>query len=130
MLPDSTINQIVQTMRLQATSRDSGEAHIRLDPAQFGGLSVSLHVEQGQVAARLEADSPAVREWLQANQSLLRHQLAEQNLTLDRFEVAEPDEPRSPADRRQGRDGQPADHGRRPPRAPESESAARFEVVA
>ena len=52
-----------------------GEAHIRLQPDQFGQLSVSLRVESGQVVARLEADAPAVREWLQANHATLRSAL-------------------------------------------------------
>jgi flagellar hook-length control protein FliK len=98
MLPESTVNQIVQAIRLQ-WANGTGEARITLEPEQFGDVTVSLRVEHGQVTARVEADTPVVREWLQSNQQTLRHGLAEQNLRLDRLEVAAPPESRD-ADRR------------------------------
>jgi flagellar hook-length control protein FliK len=98
-------------------ARGGGEAHIRLDPRQFGDMTVSLRVDQGQVVARLQAEAPAVREWLQTNQGLLRQSLSEQNLTLDRLEVSEPREARD-TDRREReqtqRDEQQKPRRRRP----------------
>ena len=78
--------------------------------------------------ARVEADAPVVREWLQSNQATLRHGLAEQNLSLDRLEVSEPRESRD-ADRRGPRDtpDQQQQPQRRPRRAPLDDT---FEVVA
>jgi flagellar hook-length control protein FliK len=126
-LPADTANQIVQAMRLQWTE-GAGEARIRLEPDQFGELTISLRVERGQVVAHVESDTAVVREWLQSNQSSLRHSLAEQNLTLDRLEVVEPRESRD-ADRRNG--GRPNGGDEPPPRRPRPRPVDRtFEVVA
>jgi flagellar hook-length control protein FliK len=126
---ESAAPQIIQAIKL-SWSRSGGEAHIRLDPRQFGDLSVSIRLDGGQVVARLQADAPAVREWLQTNQRTLQDGLAEHQLKLTRFEVVAPGEDakdpsgkdtREPHDDAQGR---PA---RRPKR---HEHGERFEVVA
>jgi flagellar hook-length control protein FliK len=125
-LPDSTVNQIVQAIRLQ-WANGTGEARITLEPEQFGDVTVSVRVERGQVSARVEADAPVVREWLQSNQQTLRHNLAEQNLKLDRLEVAAPPASRD-TDRRDGgrqRGDQPPPRRQRQPQGQET-----FEVVA
>jgi flagellar hook-length control protein FliK len=125
-LPESTVNQIVQAIRLQWTN-GAGEARITLEPDQFGDVTISVRVERGQVSARVEADTPVVREWLQSNQQTLRHGLAEQNLKLDRLEVAAPPQSRD-ADRREGgrqRGDQPPPRRQRQPQGQET-----FEVVA
>lgn len=101
VLPSSTGSQIVQAIRLQAL-RDGGQAHIRLDPAQFGEVTVRVRVEQRQVVADIEADSPVVREWIQGNQHVLRQALSGQQLTLDRIEVHEPASTSEPDTRRDG----------------------------
>jgi flagellar hook-length control protein FliK len=126
-LPAGTANQIVQAMRLQ-WANGAGEAHIQLQPDSFGAMTVSLRVESGQVFARVQADSPVVREWLQSNQSTLRQSMAEQNLTLNRLEVSEPPETRD-GERRDGRqasDGQPQQRRQRRSAAAHDE----FEVLA
>ncbi|MEZ5316921.1 MAG: flagellar hook-length control protein FliK [Vicinamibacterales bacterium] len=127
-LPAGTAQQIVQAMRLQ-WSRGVGEAQIRLQPQQYGHLTVSLRVHHGEVVARLEAGAPAVREWLQANQATLRQSLADQHLTLDRLDVVEPQDPRDARQRdgRSSRDDQPDSSGRRRRNASD-ESGATFEV--
>lgn len=127
-LPGETSSQIVQSLRLQL-SHGGGTAHIRLEPQYFGELHVSIRVDQGRVVARLEAESPAVREWIQTNQAWLRSSLAEHNLTLDRIEVNEVGESRQ-GERRQGdapgseREAPPRQRRRRP------ETGELFEVVA
>jgi flagellar hook-length control protein FliK len=95
-LPEPTAQQIVQSIRLVAT-RGGGEATIRLDPKHFGEVSISVRVDQGQVTARVQAESPVVREYLQSHQGLLRDSLSDQQLTLTKLDVAEP-----PADSRNG----------------------------
>jgi flagellar hook-length control protein FliK len=129
-LPDTTVADIVQSIRLTAVG-NGGEARIRLEPGHFGELTVSVRVDNGQVVARLQAESPVVREWLQTNQSWLRQQLAEHQLTLDRLEVAEPS---AESDRSGGRGAerdrdqdQPAKRRRQPDAG---DSTERFEVVA
>jgi len=121
--------QIIQSMRV-LFSRGGGEAHIRLDPRQFGDVSVSLRVEAGQVVARVQAEAPAVREWLQANQRTLQVGLAEHQLRLGRLEVVAPsDESRESTDsegrrREESTDEPPARRHRR------RESTGSFDVVA
>jgi flagellar hook-length control protein FliK len=128
-VPVETATQIVQAIRMQIM-RDGGEAHIRLDPRQFGDMSVRIRVDHGQVTARVEADAPVVREWLQSNQHVLRQNLAGQQLTLDRLEVHEP---LAPSDD-QRRDRQPARDQERPHQRGTSrrrpETGELFEVVA
>ena len=80
--------QIVQSIRLRAQN-GGGEAHIRLKPDYLGELTVAVKVEQGVVTARLHAETPAVREWMEANEQGLRHSLAEQGLRLDRLTVTD-----------------------------------------
>ncbi|MEO7191683.1 MAG: flagellar hook-length control protein FliK [Vicinamibacterales bacterium] len=127
-LPDSTVLQIVRAIRLQAMG-NGGEARITLEPRHFGEMTVSIRVEQGQVTARLEAESPFVREWLQNNQGALRHQLAGQQLTLDSFEVAEPGESNH-ARHRGSSDNPPPQDGRQGRRPRRDQPPAHFEVVA
>jgi hypothetical protein len=127
-LPAETANQIVQSLKLQ-WARGGGEAEIRLEPHHLGELKIALKVEDGRVNARLEAEAPVVREWLQTNQSLLKQSLAEQHLTLEGLEVVEPKETRD-ADRREresAREGQPRGRQGRRRRA---EGGELFEVVA
>jgi flagellar hook-length control protein FliK len=127
-LPAETSSQIVQSMRLQL-AHGGGTAQIRLEPQHFGELTVSIRVDHGQVVARLEADTPVVREWLQTNQSWLRSSLAEQNLTLDRFEVGEAGESRG-GDRRHGDSAQSNREDRPRQRRPRPDTGELFEVVA
>jgi flagellar hook-length control protein FliK len=127
-VPAGTTTQIVQAIRMQLL-RDGGEAHIRLDPRQFGDMTVRIKVDQGQVTARVEADTPVVREWLQSNQHVLRQSLAGQQLTLDRLEVHEP--PASSQGRRDDSPGRDeAREDRRQQRRRRPETGALFEVVA
>ena len=127
-IPASTVRQIVQSLRL-AWTRNAGEAHIKLDPAQFGDLSIAMKVDRGQVVARLQAESPVVREWLHTNQDMLRAGLAEQHLRLDRLEIVAAEEPRDP----HTRDDEPHQTHERPPqqrrqrKAPAGET---FDIVA
>ena len=126
-LPASTSDQIVQSLRL-ALTRDGGEARITLNPREFGDLTVTVKVEQGAVVARMQADTPAVREWLQQNQDTLRARLSDQDLRLDRLDVAATEES---AESRQDADARRRDaHADERPRRRRPSSSATFEVVA
>ena len=88
--------QIVQSMRMQF--RDGiGEAVLKLKPEHLGSVSISLKVENGGLKANVQADMPAVRQWLESQQDTLRSALAEHGLRLDQFDV-EPDAQRQQAD--------------------------------
>jgi flagellar hook-length control protein FliK len=87
---------IVQSMRMQF--RDGiGEAVLKLNPEHLGSVSISLKVENGGLKANVQADMPAVRQWLESQQDTLRSALAEHGLRLDQFDV-EPDAQRQQAD--------------------------------
>ena len=109
-LPEETANQIVQAIRFQLV-RGGGEATIRLEPKHFGELSITVRVDQGQVTARVQAESPVVREYLQSHQGLLRESLADQQLTLGKFEIAEPPAESRDSERRSAEER--ASHGDR-----------------
>lgn len=126
---DVVAPQIIQSLRV-AFMRGSGEAHIRLDPRQFGDVSVSIRVEAGQVVARVQAEAPVVREWLQSNQRTLQVGLAEHQLRLGRLEVVAPgDEARESTDSDGRRQEEPTDE---PPsrRHRRREPTGTFDVVA
>jgi flagellar hook-length control protein FliK len=115
--------QIVQSLRVQF--RDGiGEAVLRLKPEHLGSVAISLRIEDGGLKASVQAELPAVRQWLESQQDTLRSALAEHGLRLDRFDV-EPDGQRQAS---------PEDHPERAPRkrqvrrSPQTEQPV-FEVV-
>lgn len=80
--------QIVQSLRLQATA-GGGEARVQLRPEYLGELTIRVVVEGGAVTARLEAEVPAVREWIERHEVSLRQALGEHGLTLDELSVSD-----------------------------------------
>jgi flagellar hook-length control protein FliK len=94
--------QLVQSMRMQF--RDGiGEAILKLKPEHLGAVSISLRVENGGLKANVQADMPAVRQWLESQQDTLRSALADHGLRLDRFDV-EPDAQRQRSDAHDARE--------------------------
>jgi hypothetical protein len=126
-LPD----QIVQSLRLHATS-GGGEARVQLRPEYLGELTVRVVVEDGVVTARLEAERPAVREWIERHEVMLRQALGEHGLTLDVLSVSErgsSDEVLDDRDRENASDREQPDRNRRPRRRADQDEP-RFEVTA
>ena len=111
--PSEAVDRIVQSVRMQFAN-GIGEAQVQLNPEYLGGLTVSLKVEADSVSASVTASTPAVREWLVANQGLLRQGLIDQGLRLDRLEVVEPQAPTP--DRQAASDGRHQQPDQRPPR--------------
>jgi flagellar hook-length control protein FliK len=123
--PDAgTTDQIVQAIRVQF--RDGiGDAVIRLKPEHLGEVSVSLRVEQHSVSATVHAEVPAVRQWLESQESSLRTSLSEQGLHLGEFAVREDE-----AGQQERKED--ADSPRKAPRSwrpNRGEEEPRFEVV-
>lgn len=86
-VPDAdTMDRLVQSLRLQFY-RGGGEAVVHIRPEHLGPLKVSLRVERGLVTARVNADNPAVAEWLQANEQTLREAMQANGLSLERLIV-------------------------------------------
>ncbi len=122
--------QIVQSIRLQAHN-GGGEAIIRLNPGYLGEVVVAVKVEQGNVFASLQAETPAVRQWAERNESVLRQALAEQGLQLDKLTVAEKaSESEREGARDEARDEAREEHSQQQPRRrrPQSDEAT-FEVT-
>jgi flagellar hook-length control protein FliK len=93
------IAQLVQSLRVQF--RDGiGEAVLKLKPEHLGSVQISLRVENGAIKATVQAEAPAVRQWLESHQDTLRTGLAEQGLRLDRFVVEPEGEPKRATDER------------------------------
>ncbi len=123
-------HQIVQSLWLHGRE-GGGEARVRLKPEYLGELSVRVSVQQGVVTARLEAETPAVREWIERHEASLRQALGDYGLTLESLTVEEPARDERPG-RRDGEDRreheQPEHQPRRPRRRP-GEDEPRFEVL-
>jgi len=110
---DGTLEtQIVRALRVQ-WGRQGGEATIQLKPEYLGNLTVSLRVDQGVVTAQLVAASAEVRQWIEANEPLLRQGLSQQQLDLDRLIVLDEEAEAAPGDARNP-DREPRDEPRRP----------------
>jgi len=117
-------SQLLHSLRMQFRE-GIGEAVLKLKPEHLGSVSISLRVENGGLQAKVQAEAPAVRQWLESHQDTLRNGLAEHGLRLDRF-VVDPDGERQPSPRDA--------HGERSPRKRQARRAARvdqpvFEVV-
>lgn len=109
-LPRETSESIVQSLRMQY-QRGGGDAVVHIKPEHLGPVSVSLRVENGSVSAVVNAENPAVAEWLKANEHLLRDGLAASGLHLERFAIK--------------RDGQSPEDGRKGWRAPDDRARRR-----
>jgi len=123
-------DQIVHSLHLHATA-GGGEARVQLRPEYLGEVTVRVVVEHGMVSARLEADTPSVREWIERHEVSLRDALGEHGLTLQELTVADPQESGGWADSasRERPSEEPPERQRRP-RRHAGEGAPRFEVTA
>jgi flagellar hook-length control protein FliK len=86
---EPVLPQLVQNIRMQA-SQGVSEARVQLRPEHLGALNITLKIENGQVTATIQAEVPAVRQWIESNESSLRQALLEQGLELNRL-VVHPD---------------------------------------
>lgn len=122
--------QIVQSIRVQALDL-GGEARVRLRPEYLGEVVVSVKVDRGAVTATLQADTPAVRRWIETNEAALRVGLADHGLHLDRLTVSEPAkaEPESGERRRQSSREQEHPERRESRNSGRNEETGTFEVV-
>lgn len=132
-LPDEPelADQIVQSLRLHATS-GGGEARVQLRPEYLGELTIRLVVDDGVVTARVEAELPAVREWIERHEVSLRQALGEHGLTLDALNVSDGGQSEETLDRdaREHTPDQPSSGRQRRPRRHTGDDGPRFEVTA
>jgi flagellar hook-length control protein FliK len=120
-------SQLIDSIRVLGRE-GAGEARVRLRPEILGEVTIAIAVHQGAVTASIEAESPAVRQWVETNEGLLREKLAEQGLQLERLSVSHEDAPPESGsrDRRQSRDEEPEAPTRRQRPAGDT---PRFEIV-
>ncbi len=116
-------DQVVRAVSL-AWRGEIGDAQIRLTPEHLGEVSVSLHVEKGQVTAQVQATTSTARDWIQAHEQDLRSGLAAQGLQLDRLVVTADGQRQGQQDGEQPKQRRPS-----PARAPDA-SAPQFQVDA
>lgn len=126
--PAQIAAQVVQSIHLLVT-RNGGEARLRLEPEYLGQLTVTMKLERSGVSATIQAETPVVRESLQANEGLLRQALGEHGLRLDRLDVTEPTREETFEDERQRSGEEPRERRSRRDRDADA-TTARFEVVA
>lgn len=118
--PDAeNVQKLIQTMRVAARS-GGWEATVRLKPEHLGEVSISLRVDGSNVSAMVQAEASGVRQWLRAQEDVVRSGLAEQGLQLDRFVVDR--------DGRQHGQQPEQQRQRRPPRR-QAVPTDRFEIV-
>ncbi len=123
-------SQMVQSMRILAAD-GGGEARVRLRPEYLGEVLILLKVEHGAVNASVQADSPAVRQWAETNEHVLRQGLGTHGLRLEQLTVSDaevqPSTPERQADDHSSDSDQPRQQ--RPRRQHAESGHERFEVV-
>ncbi|RMF47285.1 MAG: flagellar hook-length control protein FliK [Deltaproteobacteria bacterium] len=67
---------------------ESGQAHLKLYPEELGEIRLDIDLNKGQLAARLQAETPEVRDILHRNLDHLKQALEHQGLKVNRLEVA------------------------------------------
>jgi flagellar hook-length control protein FliK len=113
------LGRLVQGMRVQ-WRQGVPEATVRLNPEHLGEVTIQIRVERGVVSATFHAETPAVQQWLEAQEDKLRSGLADQGLNLERYAVQRD---RQQQERREQRPYQQARY-----RQPQNEGQ-RFEVT-
>jgi flagellar hook-length control protein FliK len=70
-----------------AAQQRDGEIQLRLSPPELGSLKLTIQMQEGGLAARLETETTAAKTALLDNLPALRERLAEQGLRIERFDV-------------------------------------------
>ena len=76
----------------RAAQQRDGEIHLRLSPPELGSLKIEISLKQGVLTAQLETDTSAARNLLLDNLPALRERLAEQDISIEKFDVDVRDE--------------------------------------
>lgn len=110
---------------VQAAQARGGEIQIRLSPPSLGSLKLEVKVQNGVMAARIEAENATSRTILLENLPVLKERLAEQGIQVESFDVDLMDrQPQGQPDTSHGRERQPD------PRLPRGVGRRRVDEVA
>ena len=75
------------------SQRGGDSVRLKLYPPELGSLRMEITVKNGELSARVEAETSAVKSVLLDNLPQLRDRLAEQGIKIERFEVGVSDQP-------------------------------------
>lgn len=145
------VRLIQRVSRAFETALERGSPlRLRLSPPELGSVRLELHLRDGKLEARVEAETPAAQAVLLDNVGALRDRLHEHKIELERFEVEIRDQPAggrsAESDQRDPRAApEPRDEGRRtyrgrrgsagdeapirPPAAPGVDGSGRLNIV-
>lgn len=83
---DAIVSQVTEQFKgLQAAGIE--KVRFQLEPKTLGSLQIEISVQKGGVAAHIVTGDFYVKELLEGNLALLRQNLAEQGLQIDKFSV-------------------------------------------
>ena len=79
------VSRVANAFRV-AQQRD-GQIQLRLSPPELGSVKITLTVQDGALAAKLETETASARSVLLDNLPALRERLAEQQIRVEKFDV-------------------------------------------
>jgi flagellar hook-length control protein FliK len=85
-LQNDVMRQIVQRMTMRSNGVQS-QMNVRLKPEFLGNVHLQVATDNHQVAVRITAESPAVKEMIEQHIQHLRTDLQQHGLEIDKFEV-------------------------------------------
>jgi flagellar hook-length control protein FliK len=71
----------------QDLSDQGGSVRLRLSPPELGSLRLEINISNGEMTARVQAETPAARNVLLDNLPALRERLAQHDIKVQRFDV-------------------------------------------
>lgn len=85
-MENDVIRQIVQRMTLRS-SGDQSRMTIQLKPEFLGNLKLDISTENQHVVVKMTAESTAVKEMIEHNIGVLKTELQQHGLNIDKFDV-------------------------------------------
>lgn len=81
------VDRVISSIRTHFTRDGGGRMTVQLDPPNLGRMALDLRIRAGVLTASIETTTEAARSMITAGLSQLRGALAEQGITVERFEV-------------------------------------------
>ena len=85
----------------RAAQERDGQIHLRLSPPELGSLRIEIAIKQGVLTAQLETETATARNLILDNLPALRQRLAEQDISIEKFDVDVRDEGNSQNDQKE-----------------------------
>lgn len=81
------IERLLASSQLRTLKNGSMELHVRLHPDHLGSLSIKLTQQDGQIIARIAAQTESAKHLIESQLHQLRHAFAAQHLQVEKIEV-------------------------------------------